>query len=265
MLARSWEVAIRSDPERRFRVCPDDRRAVVRFHVRNDTTVLCRSSVATAQFHGQRGDAGDIDVKCNALVVSTFAGVLALALLGCGGSPGTGGQTTVPAASSQSASAAPTATPQPTSTPAASGALDACALATQSEINAAAGVSLGPPTPQPPPNPGSVKCSWPGAGPAVGGLVEPGITIGVVPLPAGTSAQQLPFFSGQIPGARPISGLGDAAVAFSPGPLGPHSVEIYVAMHGSLITLALVTASPHTADPVQSMTTLAHAAVGRFP
>jgi hypothetical protein len=201
----------------------------------------------------------------NALMVSTLSGVLALALLGCGAGPATGGATNSPAAPSQSASSAPTATPQTASTPGQSGSLDACALATQSEIDAAAGVSLGPATPQPAPNPGTVKCSWPGSGPAVGGLVEPGITIAVVPLPAGTSAQQLPFFSGQIPGARPISGLGDAAVAFSPGQLGPHSVEIYVATHGSLITLALVTASPHTADPVQSMTTLARAVVGRFP
>ena len=93
----------------------------------------------------------------------------------------------------------------------------------------------------------------------------PGITIAVVPLPAGASAQQLPFFNGQVPGARPISGLGDAAVAFSPGQVGPHSVEIYVATHGSVITLALVTGSPHTANPVQSMTTLAQAVVGRYP
>ena len=204
-------------------------------------------------------------MKCTALIVSTLSGVLALAVLGCGASSDTGGARSSPAALSQTASSAPTATPQRTNSPAASGSLDACALATQSEINAAAGVSLGPPTAQPAPNPGSVKCSWPGSGPAVGGLVEPGITIGVVPLPAGTSAQQIPFLDGRIPGARSISGLGDAAAAFSPGQLGPHSVEIYVAAHGSVITLALVTASPHTADPVQSMTTLAQAVVGRFP
>lgn len=204
-------------------------------------------------------------MKRNALLVSTLPGLLALSLLGCGASPATGGGTSSPARPSQSVSSVPSATPQATSPPAQSGSLDVCALATQSEIDAAAGVSLGPATPQPPPNPGSAKCSWAGSGPAVGGLFVPGITIAVVPLPAGASAQQLPFFNGQVPGARPISGLGDAAVVFSPGQVGPHSVEIYVATHGSVLTLALVTGSPHTADPVQSMTTLAQAVVGRFP
>lgn len=204
-------------------------------------------------------------MKRSSLIVSTLPGLLALALLGCGASPAPGVGTSSPAAPSQSTLATPSATPQVTSPPAQSGSLDVCALATQAEIDAAAGVSLGPATPQPPPNPGTVKCSWPGSGPAVGGLFVPGITIAVVPLPAGASAQQLPFFNGQVPGARPIGGLGDAAVAFSPGQVGPHSVQIYVATHGSLITLSLVTAASHTADPVQSMTTLARAVVGRFP
>ena len=205
-------------------------------------------------------------MKRNALIVATLPGLLALSLLGCGASPATGGATSSPAAPSQSVSSVPSATPQVTSSPAQSGSLDACALATQSEIDAAAGVSLGPATPQPPPDPGTVKCSWPGSGAPVGGLFEPGITVSVLTLPAGTSATQLPFFNGRVPGARPISGLGDVAASLAPGQLGPTSVEIFVAKHGSLITLALVNSgAPHTADPVQSMTTLAQAVVGRFP
>lgn len=204
-------------------------------------------------------------MKRSSLIVSTLPGLLGLALLGCGASPATGTGTSSPAAPSQSTPAASSATPQATSPAAQSGSLDVCALATQAEIDAAAGISLGPATPQPPPNPGSVKCSWPGSGPAVGGLYLPGITIAVVAIPGGASPQQLPFFSGQVPGARVISGLGDVAAAFSPGQLGAHSVQIYVATHGSLVTLSLVSALAHTADPVQSMTTLARAVVGRFP
>jgi len=205
-------------------------------------------------------------MKRSSLSVSTLPGLLALALLGCGASPATGTATSSPAAPSQPTPAAPSATPQATSPAAQSGSLDVCALATQSEIDAAAGVSLGPPTPQPPPNPGSAKCSWTGSGAPVGGLFEPGITISAITLPTGTPVSSIPPFNGQPPSARHISGLGDVAVSLAPGQLGPTSVEIFVAKRGSVITLALVNSgAPHTADPVQSMTTLAQAVVGRFP
>lgn len=140
-----------------------------------------------------------------------------------------------------------------------------CALATQTDIDTAAGTSLGAAAPQPAPNPGTSECSWPGSGPAVG-LAEPGITIAVVPLPAGVPATNLPMFNGQVPNAKHISGVGDAAVAFAPGALGPTSVQVYVATHGSLLTLSLVySGAAHPANPLQSMTTLAQAVVGRYP
>lgn len=193
---------------------------------------------------------------------STVPALLAASLLACGSSSTSSGG--APSTSS-SAAATPTATAQATSPTAQSGTLDVCALATQSEVDAAAGVSLGSAAPQPPPNPGSFKCSWPGSGAPVGGVVEPGITIAVVPLPAGAPVASLPFFSGQIPSAKRISGLGDVAASLSPGQLGPSSVQIFVATHGNLLTLSLVTSAPHTANPVQSMTTLAQAVVGRYP
>ncbi|MEO8899494.1 MAG: hypothetical protein ABI352_02610 [Candidatus Dormibacter sp.] len=192
---------------------------------------------------------------------STAAALLSAALLACGSSStGGGGAPTT----SQSAVATPTGTAQATSPAAQSGTLDVCALATQSDVDAAAGVSLGPAAAQPAPNPGSSKCSWQGSGAPVG-LFEPGITIAVVPLPAGAPVSSLPFFNGQIAGAKRITGLGDVAASLSPGQLGPSSVEIFVATHGGVLTLTLATAAPHTADPVQSMITLARAVVGRYP
>jgi hypothetical protein len=156
-------------------------------------------------------------MKRNALLWSTLPGVVALSLLGCGGSPAPSGGGSSPASPAQSVSSVPSATPQATSPPAQSGALDVCALATQSEVNAAAGVSLGPATPQPPTSPGSAKCSWAGSGAAVGGLFEPGLTIAVIALPAGTPVSSIPPFNGQPPSARHISGLGDVAVSLDPG------------------------------------------------
>ena len=160
-------------------------------------------------------------MKRTSLIVSTLPGLLAVALLGCGASPATGTATSSPAAPSQSTPAAPSATPQVTSPAAQSGSLDVCALATQAEIDAAAGVSLGPATPQPPPNPGSAKCSWPGSGAPVAGLFEPGITISAITLPTGTPVSSIPPFNGQPPSARHISGLADVAVSLAPGQLGP--------------------------------------------
>jgi hypothetical protein len=90
----------------------------------------------------------------------------------------------------------------------------------------------------------------------------PGISITVTKLPAGTAATSLPMFNGQPASAKPISGLGDAARSLYPYQ-GPGSVGIFVATHGSIITLYL-NGSSHTADPLQSMTTLARAVVGRF-
>jgi len=186
----------------------------------------------------------------------------ALLAVSCGSSPGT--TTASPATAVASTSSQATAVP--TASPVRSGPLDACALATQSEVDAAAGVSLSPAAAQPAPNPGSVKCSWSAPGAAVGGLFVPGITITVVTPPSGVPITGLPMFNGQVSSARHLSGLGDAAVSLYPGQLGPNSVEIFVATHGSLITLALVGGGPfHSADPVQPMVALARAAVGRFP
>jgi len=198
---------------------------------------------------------------------STVPALLAVSLLACGSSNvGGGASTPSQPAQSGSTSAASTGTAPATSAATQSGTLDVCALATQSDVDTAAGASLGAAVPQPPPDPGASKCSWPGSGPPVGGLVEPGITIAVVPLPAGTSATSLPMFNGQVPNARHISGVGDAAVALAPGQLGPTSVQIFVATHGSLLTLSLVySGAAHTANPVQSMTTLAQTVIGRYP
>lgn len=70
-----------------------------------------------------------------------------------------------------------------------------------------------------------------------------------IPVPSGVAATSLPMFHGQPAGAKPISGLGDAAVSLSPGIGPPGSVQIYVATHSSLITLSLFEpgGSPHTA------------------
>lgn len=189
------------------------------------------------------------------------AALAGLVLLACGSSP-TGGGAPTTSSSSQSA---PSSTPPATSTATPPGAVDACSLATQSEVDAAAGVSLGAAAPQPPPSPGATKCSWPGHGPPVGGLIEPGITLAVVPLGAGVSASNLPMFSGRVPNATHIAGVGDAAVTLSPGQLGPASVQVFVAAHGSILTLSLVySGSARSPDPVQTMTTLARAVVGRY-
>ena len=168
----------------------------------------------------------------------------------------------LPTASSTSSPA----TPQAASSPVQSGPLTVCQLALQSEVDAAFGASLGAPVVEPNPNPGLSKCFWAASGkPAAGAFVQ-GITIVVIGLPSGTAATNLPMFNGQPAGAKPISGLGDAAVSLGPpAQMGAGSVEIFVATHGSLVELSLVNGgSPHTADPAQSMTTLARAVVGRF-
>jgi len=104
-----------------------------------------------------------------------------------------------------------------------------------------------------------------GAGTAGGGIFLQGITIALVKPHAGVAATSLPMFNGQPASAQRISGLGDAAVFLSPGQVGPGSVQIFVATHGSLVTLTLVNGgSLHTANPVQSMTVLATAVVARF-
>ena len=74
------------------------------------------------------------------------------------------------------------------------------------------------------------------------------------------------MFNGQVSNAQHIPGVGDAAVALAPGQLGATSVQIFVATHGSLVTLSLVySGAAHSASPVQSMTVLAQAVVGRYP
>jgi hypothetical protein len=178
----------------------------------------------------------------------------AMGLAACGSSPGTASSTSSPTP------------PQATSSPVQSGPLAVCQLALQSEVDAAFGVSLGPPVVEPNPNPGSSKCFWAASGNPAGGLFVQGITIVVVKPPSGIAATSLPMFHGQPAGVKPISGLGDAAASLGPpAQMGAGSVEIFVATHGSLVELSLVNGgSPHTADPAQSMTTLARAVVGRF-
>lgn len=177
----------------------------------------------------------------------------AIGLAACGSSPGTASSTSSPTP------------PQATSSPVQSGPLAVCQLALQSEVDAAFGVSLGPPVVEPNPNPGSSKCFWAASGKPAGGLFVQGITIVVVKPPSGIAATSLLYGPTQL-GAKPISGLGDAAVSLGPpAQMGAGSVEIFVATHGSLVELSLVNGgSPHTADPAQSMTTLARAVVGRF-
>jgi len=186
----------------------------------------------------------------------------------CGG--GTPSASSSPASSAPATSSSAPATSAATSAPAQSGTFDSCQLAKQSDVDAAAGLSLAPPAPQRPPNPGDSTCLWadPNA-PGVGGAKQ-GILITVTPLPPDVAPQMAtkgPMFNGQIPGTHSISGLGDAASYISPYPLiGAGSVQMWVLVHARLIQLTLATGgSTHTSDPVQSMTTLARAAVGRLP
>ena len=207
-----------------------------------------------------RGQFGPLNAGRRLSHVTNFwrAGLVVgvIGLAACGSNPPTASSTSSPAS------------PQAASSPVQSGSLAVCQLALQSEVDAAFGVSLGPPVVEPNPNPGSSKCFWAASGKPAAGLFVQGITIVVVkvPLPAGTAITAIPPFNGQPPSAKLISGLGDAAASLGPpAQMGAGSVEIFVAKNGSLVTLSLVNGgSPHTADPLQSMTTLARAVVGRF-
>lgn len=144
-----------------------------------------------------------------------------LGLVGCGSSSST--SSSAGAAATTSSRASQTSA-QATSQPAQSSTGGVCGLATQSEVDAAAGVSLSPPAPGAAANQGSAKCSWMVPGQPATGLVVQGITVAVIKLPPGVAVTNLPFLNGKANG-KPIAGLGDAAASLSPGQLGPGSVH----------------------------------------
>lgn len=195
-------------------------------------------------------------------VVGAAVVVGVLELAGCGSSSSSA--TSGGGAAGTTTSSASQTSAQSASQPAQSGPGGVCGLATQSEVDTAAGVSLAPAALGPAATSGSSKCSWSVPGQPATGLVVQGITVAVITPPPGVPVANLPFFNGKANG-KPIAGLGDMAASVSPGQLGPGSVQIFVSAHGSLVTLSLANGgSPHTSDPVQSMTTLARAVIGRF-